>query len=293
MAATAEQVTGKTGRSSRLVRFLSRGPVHVVLVLLALFWITPTIGLLVTSFRPPEAMSDSGWWSVFTEPAQLTVESYQSILSDDSLVQSLLNTFYITIPTTIGVVLIAALAAYAFAWIDFKGRDLIFLIVIAMIVVPLQMGLVPMARLFGDVGIFGTVWAAILFHIAFGLPFAIFLLRNFFIGLPGELLEAARIDGASEWQIFLRIVLPLGMPAIAALGIFQFLWTWNDLLVGLVFTGGDSIPITVFIRDQLRVFGGNLDIIAPGAFISMVVPLIVFFAFQRYFVQGLLAGSVK
>jgi alpha-glucoside transport system permease protein len=293
MAATADQVPGKTRRSSKLVRFLSRGPVHIVLVLLALFWITPTVGLLVTSFRPPEVMSDSGWWTVFTKPAQLTVESYQSILSDDSLVQSLLNTFYITIPTTIGVVLIAALAAYAFAWIDFRGRDWVFLIVIAMIVVPLQMGLVPMARLFGDIGIFGTVWAAILFHIAFGLPFAIFLLRNFFIGLPGELLEAARIDGASEWQIFLRIVLPLGMPAIAALGIFQFLWTWNDLLVGLVFTGGDSIPITVFIRDQLRQFGGNLDIIAPGAFISMVVPLIVFFAFQRYFVQGLLAGSVK
>jgi alpha-glucoside transport system permease protein len=295
MATLAEGVKTRPGtrKSSKLVAFLSRGPVHVVLVLLAIFWITPTVGLLVTSFRPTEQISQSGWWDVFTQPAQLTVESYQSILEDDSLLQSVLSTFYITIPTTVLVVLIAALAAYAFAWIEFKGRDLIFLSVIAMIVVPLQMGLIPMARLFGDIGIFGTVWAAVLFHVAFGLPFAIFLLRNFFIGLPGELLEAARIDGASEWQIFVRIVLPLGMPAIAALGIFQFLWTWNDLLVGLVFTGGDNIPITVFIRDQLRVFGGNLDIIAPGAFISMVVPLIVFFAFQRYFVQGLLAGSVK
>jgi alpha-glucoside transport system permease protein len=295
MATLAEGVETRPGsrRSNKLVGFLSKGPVHVVLVLLALFWITPTIGLLVTSFRPAEEISQSGWWSVFTEPAQLTAESYQSILEDDSLLQSILSTFYITIPTTVLVVLIAALAAYAFAWIDFKGRDLILLSVIAMIVVPLQMGLIPIARLFGDIGIFGTVWAAILFHVAFGLPFAIFLLRNFFIGLPSELLEAARIDGASEWQIFVRIVLPLGMPAIAALGIFQFLWTWNDLLVGLVFTGGDNIPITVFIRDQLREFGGNLDIIAPGAFISMVVPLIVFFAFQRYFVQGLLAGSVK
>jgi alpha-glucoside transport system permease protein len=295
MATLAEGVKTRPGtrKSSKLVACLSRGPVHVVLVLLAIFWITPTVGLLVTSFRPTEQISQSGWWDVFTQPAQLTVESYQSILEDDSLLQSVLSTFYITIPTTVLVVLIAALAAYAFAWIEFKGRDLIFLSVIAMIVVPLQMGLIPMARLFGDIGIFGTVWAAVLFHVAFGLPFAIFLLRNFFIGLPGELLEAARIDGASEWQIFVRIVLPLGMPAIAALGIFQFLWTWNDLLVGLVFTGGDNIPITVFIRDQLRVFGGNLDIIAPGAFISMVVPLIVFFLFQRYFVQGLLAGSVK
>ena len=287
-----ERVGART-RSSRLLGFLSKGPTHVILVLLAIFWLTPSIGLLVTSFRPAEEISQSGWWSVFTEPAQLTFDSYSSLLSDDSLVQALLSTFYITIPTTLLVVLIAALAGYAFAWIDFKGRDLVFLLVIALIVVPLQMALIPMARLFGDLGVFGTVWAAVFFHVAFGLPFAIFLLRNFFIGLPGELFEAARIDGASEWQIFTRIVLPLGMPAIAALAIFQFLWTWNDLLVGLVFTGGENIPITVFIRDQLRQFGGNLDIIAPGAFISMVVPLIVFFAFQRYFVQGLLAGSVK
>jgi ABC-type glycerol-3-phosphate transport system permease component len=266
---------------------------HIFLTLLALFWMTPTFGLLITSFRPIEQISQSGWWTVFTEPRQLTLEPYKNILNNEGLVQSLLNTAYITVPTTVLLILIAALAAYAFAWIEFKGREPLFLLVVALLVVPLQMALIPMSRLFGDLGIFGTVWAAILFHIAFGLPFAIFLLRNFFIGLPHELLEAARIDGASELQIFVRIVLPLGMPAIAALGIFQFLWTWNDLLVGLVFTGGESIPITVFIRDQLRTFGGNLDIIAPGAFLSMIVPLIVFFAFQRYFVQGLLAGSVK
>jgi alpha-glucoside transport system permease protein len=166
-------------------------------------------------------------------------------------------------------------------------------LVIALLVVPLQMALIPMARLFGMVGLFGTVWAAIAFHVAFGLPFAIFLLRNFFIGIPHELLEAARIDGASEWSIFSKIVMPLGMPAIASLLIFQFLWTWNDLLVGLVFTDQSSAPITVFIRDQLRQFSSNLDVIAPASFLSMIVPLIVFFAFQRYFVQGLLAGSIK
>ncbi|HEX2296676.1 MAG TPA: carbohydrate ABC transporter permease, partial [Actinomycetota bacterium] len=247
MAAPVERRT----TSQRLVRFVSRSPVHVVLVLLALFWMTPTFGLLVTSFRSGADSNTSGWWTALTDPGQLTLQPYKDILANDGLVQSLLNTVYITVPTTVLLVLVAALAAYAFAWIEFRGREVLFLVVVALLVVPLQMALIPMARLFGDLGIFGTTWAAILFHVAFGLPFAIFLLRNFFIGLPHELLEAARIDGASEWQIFTRIVLPLGMPAIAALGIFQFLWTWNDLLVGLVFTGGDNIPITVFIRDQL------------------------------------------
>jgi alpha-glucoside transport system permease protein len=223
----------------------------------------------------------------------LTFENYSNILDQEGLVQSLLNTFYITVPTTVLLVIVASAAAYAFSWIEFKGREALFLFVVTLLVVPLQMALIPVARLFGDINIFGTIWAAILFHIAFGLPFAVFLLRNFFVGLPHELLEAARIDGASELQIFTRIVLPLGMPAIAALTIFQFLWTWNDLLVALVFTSRGATPITVAIRDQLSQFGGNLEIIAPGAFLSMVVPLVVFFAFQRHFVQGLLAGSVK
>lgn len=283
----------RESRSTKIVRALTRTPMHIVVVVLGLFWLTPTFGLLMTSFRSATDISSSGWWTVLSEPGQLTLQSYKDILSNEGLVQSLINTLFITVPTTVFLVLIAALAAYAFAWIDFRGRDFVFLFVVALLVVPLQMALIPMARLFGDLNIFGTIWAAILFHIAFGLPFAVFLLRNFFIGLPHELLEAARIDGASELQIFSRIVLPLGMPAIAALAIFQFLWTWNDLLVGLVFTGGDNIPITVFIRDQLREFSGSLDVIAPGAFLSMVIPLIVFFAFQRHFVQGLLAGSVK
>jgi alpha-glucoside transport system permease protein len=280
-------------RSARIVGFITKTPVHIFLILVALFWLTPTVGLLVTSFRPADEIVQSGWWAVFSEPAQLTFENYGNILDQEGLVQSLLNTFYITVPTTVLLVIVASAAAYAFAWIDFKGREALFLFVVTLLVVPLQMALIPVARLFGDLNIFGTIWAAILFHIAFGLPFAVFLLRNFFVGLPHELLEAARIDGASELQIFTRIVLPLGMPAIAALTIFQFLWTWNDLLVALVFTSRDSTPITVAIRDQLSQFGGNLEIIAPGAFLSMVVPLVVFFAFQRHFVQGLLAGSVK
>lgn len=291
MAVASDEIV--TGRRSRFRRALSNGPVAVFLVLMGLFWMTPTFGLFVSSFRTAADSTTSGWWTVFSEPRQLTLEPYQKMLSDDSLVSALLNTAKITIPASMLVVLVAALAAYAFAWIDFRGREPLFLLVIALLVVPLQMALIPVARLFGNLGLFGTVWAAIVFHVAFGLPFAIFLLRNFFIGIPHELLEAARIDGASEWSIFSKIVLPLGMPAIASLLIFQFLWTWNDLLVGLVFTDQSSAPITVFIRDQLRQFSSNLDVIAPAAFISMIVPLIVFFAFQRYFVQGLLAGSIK
>ncbi|HJR45072.1 MAG TPA: carbohydrate ABC transporter permease [Actinomycetota bacterium] len=291
MVAAGDEIV--TGRRSRFRRALSNGPVAVFLILMGLFWMTPTFGLFVSSFRSAADSTTSGWWTVFSEPRQLTLEPYERLLSNDSLMTALFNTAKITIPASLLVVLVAALAAYAFAWIDFRGREPMFLLVIALLVVPLQMALIPVARLFGNVGLFGTVWAAIVFHVAFGLPFAIFLLRNFFIGIPHELLEAARIDGASEWAIFSKIVLPLGMPAIASLLIFQFLWTWNDLLVGLVFTDQSSAPITVFIRDQLRQFSSNLDVIAPAAFISMIVPLIVFFAFQRYFVQGLLAGSIK
>lgn len=291
MAAVPDEMV--QGRKPAWRRALTHGPLNVFLIVMGLFWITPTFGLFVTSFRTAGDSAESGWWAVFSEPRQLTLEPYKDLLNDEGLVGAIINTVKITVPSAVLVVLVAALAAYAFAWIDFRGREPLFLLVIALLVVPLQMALIPMARLFGNIGLFGTVWAAILFHVAFGLPFAIFLLRNFFIGIPHELLEAARIDGASEWAIFSKIVLPLGMPAIASLLIFQFLWTWNDLLVGLVFTDPSSAPITVFIRDQFRQFGLNLEVIAPAAFLSMIVPLIVFFAFQRYFVQGLLAGSIK
>ncbi|MEZ5264460.1 MAG: carbohydrate ABC transporter permease [Acidimicrobiales bacterium] len=199
----------------------------------------------------------------------------------------------ISLPATIGVVLIGSLAAYAFAWVRFRGRDVLFLAVVALLVVPLQVGLIPVADLYGRLNIMGSLLGVVLYHIAFGLPLAVFLLRNFFVGIPHELLEAARMDGAGEIRIFVQVVLPLGWPAIASLAIFQFLWTWNDLLIGLVFADASSSPITVAIREQTRQFGNNIDIIAPGAFISMVVPLLVFFAFQRYFVQGILAGAEK
>ncbi|HYZ47109.1 MAG TPA: carbohydrate ABC transporter permease [Actinomycetota bacterium] len=291
-AATADMVQPRKTGLARLSSLVSHGPLHVFLILVALAWLTPTLGLLVSSFRSAADYSESGWWTALTTPRQLTLEPYKELLANETIITALLNTVKIAVPASFLVVVVAAMAAYAFSWVDFRGRDVLFIVVVGLLVVPLQMALIPVARLFGNIGIFGTVWAAILFHIAFGLPFAIFLLRNFFIGIPGDLLEAARIDGASEIQIFRRIVLPLGMPAIASLLIFQFIWTWNDLLVALVFAG-ETTPLNVFIRQQMRTYGTSIEIIAPGAFISMIVPVIVFFAFQRYFVQGILAGSIK
>ena len=280
-------------RSSRLVTAVTRGPAAVLLAVVALLWLVPTIGLLVSSFRTAEANADSGWWTAVTAPAQLTLDPYRNLLDDPTMTDSFVNTVLITVPSALLVVAVASLAAYAFAWIRFRGRDVLFLIVVGLLVVPLQVALIPVARLYDLLGLFGTFPGVVLFHVAFGLPFAIFLLRNFFVGIPHELLEAARMDGASEWTVFAKVVLPLGLPAIASLLIFQFLWVWNDLLVALVFAGGETQPLTVTIREQLRSFSANIDVIAPAAFLQMVVPLIVFFAFQRYFVQGLLAGSQR
>jgi alpha-glucoside transport system permease protein len=272
---------------------LRRGLGRAAFAVVGLMWLVPTFGLFVIAMRPQAASARTGWWHVFSAPSELTLENFRRILSSDFFMRSIVNTIAITVPTTVLVVVLAALAAYAFAWIAFPGRDWAFIAVVGLLVVPLQMALVPVARLYGTLGIFGSIVGVVLFHVAFGLPFAIFLLRNFFAGLPRELLEAARLDGASEARIFLRVILPLGTPAIASLAIFQFLWVWNDLLVALVFARTRSAPITVAIQQQLRQFGGNLDVISAASFLSMVVPLIVFFAFQRYFAQGLLAGAVK
>ncbi|MEV6010341.1 carbohydrate ABC transporter permease [Streptomyces sp. NPDC051976] len=279
--------------AARLAARAGGGVMRIFLLLVALFWLLPTLGLLLSSLRTPADISGSGWWKVFTSPSQLTVTNYHQLLKNHAITDSLVNTALITVPTTVLVVVIGSLAGYAFAWMDFRGRDWWFLAVVAMLVVPVQVALVPVARLFGDIGIFGDISGVVLFHTAFGLPFAIFLLRNFFAEIPRELLEAARLDGAGELRLFTRVVMPLGGPAIASLGIFQFLWVWNDMLVALIFANSDSQPITVALQQQVRQFGNNIDILAPGAFLSMVIPLAVFFAFQRQFVSGVMAGAVK
>jgi alpha-glucoside transport system permease protein len=286
-------VRPKESLGTRLAALAGGGVVRVVLLVVGLFWLLPTVGLLLSSLRTPSDISASGWWKVFTSPSQLTVTNYRTLLDNHAITDSLVNTALITVPATLLVVVIGSLAGYAFAWMDFPGRDWWFIAVVAMLVVPVQVALIPVAKLFGDIGIFGDISGVVLFHTAFGLPFAIFLLRNFFAEIPRELLEAARLDGAGELRLFTQVVMPLGGPAIASLGIFQFLWVWNDMLVALIFADSGSQPVTVALQQQVRQFGNNIDILAPGAFVSMVVPLVVFFAFQRQFVSGVMAGAVK
>ena len=295
--ATAELEAPRAGAdqesaATRAVRYLSKAPVYLVLTFLGLLWLLPTLGLFLTSLLEPAVIGSAGWWEIFTEPSLATLENYAEILDNDDITGAVWTTLWISLGATVVPIFVASLAAYAFAWLEFPGRAWLFLVVVALLVVPIQMALIPIFSLYNDLGLYDTIVGLVLFHTAFGLPFAIFLLRNFFIGIPRDLLEAARIDGASELRIFFRLILPLGLPAIASLAIFQFLWVWNDLLVALTFAR-DTQPITVAIFSQMRQFSANIELIAPAAFISLAIPLLVFFAFQRYFVQGLLAGSVK
>ncbi|HRP99826.1 MAG TPA: carbohydrate ABC transporter permease [Terrimesophilobacter sp.] len=293
MSAELTLVRGKQTLGQKIVGFFSRSVVNIVLIIVAIFWLVPSVGLFLSSLRTVGDSGSSGWWTIFLEPTKITLENYANLLSNPTITGSFWNTIVIAVPTTILVVLIGSLAGYAFAWMEFPGRDWLLIAVIILLAVPIQVALIPLAQMFGAIGIFGSVVGVILFHIAFGLPFAIFLMRNFFLQIPSELLEAARLDGASDLRIFFTVILPLGLPAIASLAIFQFLWTWNDMLVALLFSNSQSQPLTVAIQSQLRQFGANIDVLSTGAFISMIIPLIVFFAFQRYFVQALLAGSQR
>ncbi len=279
--------------TARLAHRLGTSFATVVLAVIGLLWLVPTFGLFIDSLRSQTNDSATGWWEALVHPGQFTGENYVSIFHNSGILQSLWNTVLITVPATVLVVVLGSMAAYALAWVDFKGRDAIFILMVALIIVPVQVAIIPDAKLYGSLGIYGSVLGVVLFHVAFGLPFAIFLLRNFFSGIPRDLMEAARMDGAGEIFVFRKIVLPLGWPAIASLAIYQFMWVWNDLLVALVFASPSNAPITYALYSQMRTFSTNIDVIGPGAFLSMVVPLAVFFAFQRYFVQGVLAGSVK
>ncbi|MFJ7062563.1 carbohydrate ABC transporter permease [Streptomyces microflavus] len=291
--AAAPPVPVRRSAGPRLNRVLGNTLVQAFLAVVGLVWITPLAGLLLSSLRTAQDNASSGWWTTLTSPGRLSFDNYSSLLANTGITRAFWNTVFISVPTTVLVVVIAALAGYAFAWLEFPGRDWIFLLVVALLVVPVQIGLLPVAKLFGQLGLFGTIPGVVLFHVAYGLPFAIFLLRNYFADIPREMLEAARMDGGTEWRIFTRLVLPVGRPAIASLAIFQFLWVWNDMLVALLFADTSSQPLTVELQSQVRQFGSNIDVLAPGAFLSLVVPVVVFFAFQRHFVQGVMAGSVK
>jgi len=295
MAAAVTPAARRSQRDSAsgtVLRALRRTPVQLLVTAIGLLWLVPTLGLFLTSLLPAQAFTVKGWWQIFSKPSLTTFANYRAVFDNHAIMHSLWTTTEIAVGNTLLVVVIGSLAGYALAWLEFPGRDWIFVGVIGLMVVPLQMALIPMFSLYNHLSLYDTVLGIILFHTAFGLPFAVFLLRNFFVGIPRDIFESARIDGASELRIFIRLVLPLGLPAIASLGIFQFLWTWNDLIVALTF-GQNVQPITVAIFSNLRQFGANIDLIAPASFISLIVPLAVFFAFQRYFVQGLLAGSVK
>jgi alpha-glucoside transport system permease protein len=282
-----------------------------VAIIIAILWTIPTFGLLVSSIRPEKDINNSGWWTFFTNPS-FTLDNYAQVLFQGSttnppLAQFFFNSFALTIPAVVFPITLALFAAYALAWFNFRGKDTIFFIIFGLQVVPLQLTLIPLLQLFAkglvigdtviipDLGITGTfipIWIA---HTIFGLPLAIFLLHNFLSQIPKELIEAARVDGANWFTLFSKIILPLSVPAIASFSIFQFLWVWNDLLVGLTFGGGvkQVAPLTVRIAEMVGSRGSGWELLTAGAFVSMIVPLIVFFALQRYFVRGLLAGSVK
>ncbi|MBD7951239.1 MULTISPECIES: carbohydrate ABC transporter permease [Oerskovia] len=262
-------------------------------IIIAILWTIPSIGLLVTSFRPALDIRRSGWWTTFSDP-QFTLDNYNDVLFGSAdLASFFVNSIVITLPAVVIPISIALLAAYAFAWIDFKGRNLLFVAVFALQIVPIQITLIPLLAAYVDADINGTFWTVWLSHSIFALPLAIFLLHNFMKEIPSSLIEAARMDGAGHVKIFFQVLMPLLVPAIASFAIFQFLWVWNDLLVGLTFANQDSRPLTVAVADLAGTRGNAWHLLTAGAFVSMIVPLIVFLALQRYFVRGLLAGSVK
>jgi alpha-glucoside transport system permease protein len=292
VALPAADARRRESRSARIGRLVAQGPLNIFLIVVGVLWLVPTVGLLLTSLLPAGDIAQEGWWSIVGEPSRISFENYREVFDNEAIMSALWTTVQISVGNTLILVVVAALAGYALAWLDFPGRDWLFVVVIGLLVVPLQVALIPIFTIYQDTGLFDTVLGLVLFHVAFGLPFGIFLMRNFFIGIPRDILESARIDGASELRIFTRLILPLGLPAIASLAIFQFLWTWNDLIVALTY-GRDTQPLTVAIFTQTRQFGSNIELIAPASFLSLAIPLVVFLAFQRFFVQGLLAGSVK
>jgi alpha-glucoside transport system permease protein len=270
--------------------------VHTALIALMVIWAVPTIGLLINSLRPATDAFGSGWWSALFPPYHFTFENYAHVLGQSNIATALLNSLFISIPATVIPIFVAAFAAYAFSWMEFPGRNILFVVVVGLLVVPLQATLIPVLSLFASWGIAGTFLAVWLAHTAYGLPFAIYLLRNFMGSLPREVFESAAIDGASSVTSFFRLALPMSVPAIAALAIFQFLFVWNDLLVALVYisiVNPDNLPITVVIAGLISSTGGGIEFLGAASFLSMALQLFFFFGLQRFFVRGIVGGSVK
>jgi alpha-glucoside transport system permease protein len=279
--------------------------VHLALAILMLVWLIPTIGLLVNSFRPAQEVASSGWWNGLLPPYDLSLENYAQVIGQNGIGASFINSLFITIPATIIPIFVAAFAAYAFSWMNFPGRNILFVVIIGLLVVPLQTTFIPILTMFAGIkvhlgpinidGLNGQFLALWLAHTGYGLPFAVYLLRNFMGSLPREVFESAAIDGASPVTAFFRLALPMTVPAIAALAIFQFLFVWNDLLVALIFIGPNisNQPLTQQIAGLVNSLGGGWQLLGAAAFISMALPLVVFFSLQRYFVRGIVGGSVK
>jgi len=286
-SAVASKTRGRLG---------TRWPLHLTIIVLMVIWLVPTVGLFVNSFRPASDVAGSGWWTAFVPPWEFTLSNYEHVLARQGLDQAFINSLFITIPATVMTVLVAAFAAYAFAWMNFPFKNVLFVIVVGLLVVPLQSTLIPVLRLFASTGIAGTFLAVWLAHTGYGLPFAIYLLRNYMGGLPREVFESAAIDGASPATAFFRLALPMSVPVLASLAIFQFLFIWNDLLVALIYIGAvnsENLPLTVVVANLVNSLGGETHFLTAAAFLTMALPLVVFLALQRYFVRGITGGAVK
>lgn len=286
------------GLGKRLAPALSWLVRHGFVLIVVGIWLIPVLGLLISSVRTAPAVASSGWWTILAKPfdtSQFTLENYRQVLSGQGMAKAFWDSILVGVPATLLPMLLAAFAAYAFSWLPLKGKGFWFALIVALLVVPLQMTLIPVLRVYSNIGLSGTLTGIWLAHAGYGLPFAIYLLRNFFSSLPKDLFEAAAIDGASPWGTFFRLVLPMSTPALASLAIFQFLWVWNDLLVALIYLGGagGATPLTLRLSALVGSFGQEWHVLMAAAFVTMVVPLIVFFALQRFFVRGILAGAVK
>jgi alpha-glucoside transport system permease protein len=295
-AATEEKKLGRAFARTRDSQPAGKGSwfARIALAIICFLWLVPSIGLLVTSFRTPEAALSTGWWTVITKPfSDWTTDNYAQVLNEGGRA-AFINSLAVSLPATVIPIMIAAFAAYAFTFMEFPGRDFLFILIVGLLVVPLQIGLVPLLKIYGDLGLQGSFASVWLYHAGFGMPLAIFILRGYMSTLPRGVIESAKIDGASHFQTFWRLIVPMSVPALASFAIFQFLWTWNDLLVALIFLGpGEKQVLTVQVAGLVGAQQQGWQLVTAGAFLSIIVPLIVFLSLQRFFVRGLTAGAVK